>query len=149
MRDKKKKKYSNSCVVRKEFSERNKKPYPPPFKLNGRSLRDTDTEKIPSYLRTNKKPKSSKYSVTKISDDRALTDSQRKLVKNNRITFSVKSCSVKKHSSKQQRELSQEIIDMRNKGVIIDFPACKNQFLSNLFLVSKKDGGQRPVVNLR
>ena len=25
-----KKKYSNSCVVRKHFSERNKKPYPPP-----------------------------------------------------------------------------------------------------------------------
>ena len=31
--------YSNSCVVRKKNSERNKKPYPPPpFKLNGRSL---------------------------------------------------------------------------------------------------------------
>ena len=36
----KKNKYSNSCVVRKKNSERNKKPYPPPppFKLNGRSL---------------------------------------------------------------------------------------------------------------
>ena len=34
-----KKMYSNSCVVRKKNSERNKKPYPPPppFKLNGRS----------------------------------------------------------------------------------------------------------------
>jgi hypothetical protein len=40
LRDKKEK-YSNSCVVRKIISERNKKPYPsplPPFKLNGRSL---------------------------------------------------------------------------------------------------------------
>ena len=36
LRDKKNK-YSNSCVVRKKNSERNKKPYPP-FKLNGRSL---------------------------------------------------------------------------------------------------------------
>jgi hypothetical protein len=37
-----KKKYSNSCVVRKIFSERNKKKNhtPPPFKLNGRSLGD-------------------------------------------------------------------------------------------------------------
>ena len=26
----KKNKYSNSCVVRKKISERNKKPYPPP-----------------------------------------------------------------------------------------------------------------------
>ena len=35
----KKNKYSNSCVVRKNNSERNKKPQPPPpFKLNGRSL---------------------------------------------------------------------------------------------------------------
>ena len=33
-----KKKYSNHCVVRKKISERNKKLYPPPFKLNGRSL---------------------------------------------------------------------------------------------------------------
>ena len=32
-------KYSNSCDVRKKNSERNKKPNPPPFKLNGRSLR--------------------------------------------------------------------------------------------------------------
>ena len=40
LRDKKNK-YSNSRVVRKKNSERNKKPYPPPpppFKLNGRSL---------------------------------------------------------------------------------------------------------------
>ena len=27
----KKNKYSNSCIVRKENAERNKKPYPPPF----------------------------------------------------------------------------------------------------------------------
>ena len=37
LRDKKNK-YSNSRVVRKKFSERNKKPTPPPCKLNGRSL---------------------------------------------------------------------------------------------------------------
>ena len=39
LRDKKEK-YSNSCVVRKKISERNKKTYPPSpsFKLNGRSL---------------------------------------------------------------------------------------------------------------
>ena len=37
----KKNKYSNSCVVRKKNSERNKKPYPPPCNLNGRSLSNT------------------------------------------------------------------------------------------------------------
>ena len=42
LRDKKNK-YSNSRVVRKKNSERNKKPYlpHPPCKLNGRSLRLT------------------------------------------------------------------------------------------------------------
>ena len=35
----KKKLYSNSRVVRKKNSERNKKP---PFKLNGRSLKDAN-----------------------------------------------------------------------------------------------------------
>jgi hypothetical protein len=34
----KKKKYSNSCVVRKKDSERKKKTHNPPCKLNGRSL---------------------------------------------------------------------------------------------------------------
>jgi hypothetical protein len=37
LRDKKKK-YSNSCVVRKKNSERNKKNITSPFKLNGRPL---------------------------------------------------------------------------------------------------------------
>ena len=36
-----KKNYSNSCVVRKKNSERNKKTITPPFKLNGRSLKDS------------------------------------------------------------------------------------------------------------
>ena len=35
-----KKKYSNSCVVRKQIYGRNKNHNPPPFKLNGRSLID-------------------------------------------------------------------------------------------------------------
>ena len=37
LRDKKNK-YSNFCVLGKKNSERNKKPYPPTFKLNGWSL---------------------------------------------------------------------------------------------------------------
>ena len=44
LRDKKKCKYSNSCVVRiffflNETKNHNTPPPPPPFKLNGRSLR--------------------------------------------------------------------------------------------------------------
>ena len=37
LRDKKNK-YSNSCIVRKKNSERNKNHNPPTFKLSGRSL---------------------------------------------------------------------------------------------------------------
>ena len=48
-----KKKYSNSCVVRKNISERNKKPYPPPpFKLNGRSLSDFVDVCVPNEIFT-------------------------------------------------------------------------------------------------
>lgn len=43
-------------------------------------------------------------------------------------------------NNKEKCLLSQEIIDMKNKGVIIDVPACKNQFLSNIFLVSERWG---------
>lgn len=45
--------------------------------------------------------------------------------------------------------IDQEVQEMLSKGVIVQVPPCKNQFLSNLFLVHKKDGGQRPVINLK
>jgi hypothetical protein len=45
-----KKKYSNSCVVRKKFTKWNKKPHPPPpLKLNDRSIKivGSDQQKTP------------------------------------------------------------------------------------------------------
>ena len=46
----KKNKYSNSCVVRKNISERNKKPKSdPPFKLNGQSLNGSCTIKTAQF----------------------------------------------------------------------------------------------------
>ena len=38
---------------------------------------------------------------------------------------------------------------MLEKGPIREAIHCKDQFVSHLFLVSKKDGGQRPVINLK
>ena len=38
---------------------------------------------------------------------------------------------------------------MLQKGPIRKAIHCKDQFVSHLFLVSKKDGGQRPVINLK
>ena len=35
------------------------------------------------------------------------------------------------------------------KGAMQPVSPCKNQYLSNLFLVSKRDGGNRPVINLK
>ena len=35
------------------------------------------------------------------------------------------------------------------KRAIQSASPCKNQYLSNLFLVSKRDGGNRPVINLK
>ena len=38
---------------------------------------------------------------------------------------------------------------MLEKGVIREAIHYKDQFVSHLFLASKKDGGQRPVINLK
>lgn len=35
---------------------------------------------------------------------------------------------------KEMNLLSQEILEMKNKGVIIEVPPCKHQFISNLFI---------------
>ena len=39
---------------------------------------------------------------------------------------------------------------MFNKGAIVETPNhLEGEFISNLFLVEKKDGGKRPVINLK
>ena len=38
---------------------------------------------------------------------------------------------------------------MLKKGAIRKVQPWKGEFVSNLFLVKKKDGGQRPVINLK
>ena len=45
--------------------------------------------------------------------------------------------------------MDQEILNMLEKGAIKSVFPVKNQFLSSLFLVGKKDGGHRPVINLK
>ena len=42
-----------------------------------------------------------------------------------------------------------EVTELLSKGAIVPVTNEKNQFLSNLFLVPKKDGKQRPVINLK
>ena len=42
-----------------------------------------------------------------------------------------------------------EVKEMLKKGAIRKVQPSKGEFVSNLFLVKKKDGGQRPVINLK
>ena len=44
--------------------------------------------------------------------------------------------------------VNQEVQDTLRKDVIVFTDSKEDQFLSSLFLVKKKDGGNRPVVNL-
>ena len=52
----------------------------------------------------------------------------------------------RKHGSNQ---ISTEVTDLINKGAIIETQVVQQSFVSQIFLVEKKDGGQRPVVNLK
>ena len=48
----------------------------------------------------------------------------------------------------QEKLLSQEVKEMLEKGAIREAIHCKDQFVSHPLLVLKKDGGQRPMINL-
>ena len=52
--------------------------------------------------------------------------------------------------SKEQFSLAeQEVLEILQKGAIQKVVPTQGQFLSHLFLVEKKDGGNRPVINLK
>ena len=52
--------------------------------------------------------------------------------------------------SKDQKILvNQEISDMLKKGATRECQPHPSQFVSTLFLVDKKDGGNRPVINFK
>ncbi|KAI8494019.1 hypothetical protein Bbelb_283660 [Branchiostoma belcheri] len=45
--------------------------------------------------------------------------------------------------------MAAEVLSLKQKGVILEVPPVEGQFLSRLFLVPKKDGTWRPVVNVK
>ena len=54
------------------------------------------------------------------------------------------------YSAEQTRLISEEVTELLQKGAIGEIvPVKQPGFYSNLFLVLKKDGGQRPVINLK
>ena len=42
-----------------------------------------------------------------------------------------------------------EVTALLTKGAIVETNLSANSFVSQIFLVEKKDGGQRPVINLK
>ena len=54
-----------------------------------------------------------------------------------------------KWSETQKELISSEVENLLEKGAIVKVYPVQGQFISNLFLVQKKTGGFRPVINLR
>ena len=52
-------------------------------------------------------------------------------------------------NQEQSKLVKEELKEMLLKRAIQSVSPFKNQYLSNLFLVSKRDGGNRPVINLK
>ena len=53
------------------------------------------------------------------------------------------------HNQSEQVAIDQEISEMLQKGAIQVVSPMNGEFLSSVFLVKKKDGGNRPVINLK
>ena len=53
------------------------------------------------------------------------------------------------HNQLERPVIEQEIAEMLQKGAIQVVSPLKGEFISTVFLVKKKDGGNRPVINLK
>ena len=49
----------------------------------------------------------------------------------------------------EKQLIDDEIVMLKSKGAIEEVSSCSNEFLSNIFLVPKKTGDMRPVINLK
>ena len=49
----------------------------------------------------------------------------------------------------EQEKISQEVQELVTKGEVVETTLSKKSFVSQIFLVEKKEGGQRPVINLK
>ena len=54
-----------------------------------------------------------------------------------------------KCSTEEWEKISQEVKELLAKGAVVETTVSKESFVSQIFLVEKKEGGQRPVINLK
>ena len=66
-----------------------------------------------------------------------------------KIPFQEKIPNFTKMNKKQIALVDLELKEMLRKGAIMRTQPTQGEFLSNLFLMGKKDGGYRPVINLK
>ena len=52
-------------------------------------------------------------------------------------------------SKEEQAQITREVAELLSKGAIQEAQLLPESFVSQIFLIEKKDGGQRPVVNLK
>ena len=54
-----------------------------------------------------------------------------------------------RYSLEEGEMISTEVRELLAKGAVIETPLAQDGFVSQIFLVEKKEGGQRPVINLK
>ena len=52
-------------------------------------------------------------------------------------------------SKVQRQDIDKEVLKLLEKGAIVKAQHCQGEFISNLFLVPKKTGDLRLVINLK
>ena len=52
-------------------------------------------------------------------------------------------------SKSEEKVIDKEILNLLKKNVIEKIEHCENEYISNIFLTKKKDGSNRPIINLK
>ena len=111
---------------------------------------------LPSVLQCQQSESAGKSSVSNQSNPRSTPSRENKILlfKRFEIPFLENSEKGKSPNSpvlneKESKLVKDKLKEILLKGAIEPVSPCTNQYLSNFFLVSKRDEGNRPVINLK